>query len=138
MEQKIICRGFLYHQGKTLLIQRSLTELTMPGFYELPGGKVDFGEDPEEALKREFREEVNMDVEIVRPYQIFSYVSEYTNQHLVEIVFLVRLLSDPSLIRLSEDHSDYQWVSVKDDVPHGPLNEFTKRAISAGFQTVSS
>lgn len=52
MYQKIVCTGFIYHQGKMLIIKRSLREAFLPGFYELPGGKVDFGENPEEALKR--------------------------------------------------------------------------------------
>jgi 8-oxo-dGTP diphosphatase len=41
MVQNIVCTGFVYHQEKTLIIQRSLQETFLPGFYELPGGKVD-------------------------------------------------------------------------------------------------
>ncbi|MGX9706885.1 NUDIX domain-containing protein [Laceyella sacchari] len=50
--RKSFVQDFFYHQGKTLIIKRSLREAFLPGFYELPGGKVDFGENPEEALKR--------------------------------------------------------------------------------------
>jgi 8-oxo-dGTP diphosphatase len=86
MYQKIVCTGFIYHQGKTLIVQRSLKETFLPGYYELPGGQVNFGEDPVDALKREFREEVNLNVEVTKPYKIFSYVSENGNRHIVEIV----------------------------------------------------
>jgi 8-oxo-dGTP diphosphatase len=135
MDQKIVCSGFIYHQGKTLVVERSLRESFLPGYYELPGGKVDFGEDPSDALKREFREEVNLDVEIVKPYKVFSYVSENGNRHSVEIVFLVRLISDPAQIRLSEDHSAYRWISEK-DVQNYPISEETKNSIFSGFHAV--
>jgi 8-oxo-dGTP diphosphatase len=102
MYQKIVCTGFIYHQGKTLIVQRSLKEAFLPGYYELPGGQVNFGEDPSDALKREFREEVNLNVEVIKPYKIFSYVTENGNRHTVEIVFKVQLSDDPANIRLSE------------------------------------
>jgi 8-oxo-dGTP diphosphatase len=132
MVQNIVCTGFVYHQEKTLIIQRSLHETFLPGFYELPGGKVDFGEDPVQALKREFREEVNLHVEVKRPYKTFSYVSDNGKRHTVEIVYQVELHDDPSRIRLSEAHSAYQWIYEK-EVGHYLLSAETKDSILQGF-----
>ncbi|MBA4493810.1 NUDIX domain-containing protein [Paenactinomyces guangxiensis] len=36
----------------------------MPGYYELPGGQVNFGEDPNDALRRDFYEEVNLKITV--------------------------------------------------------------------------
>ncbi|SFJ19420.1 NUDIX hydrolase [Thermoflavimicrobium dichotomicum] len=135
MYQKIVCTGFIYHQGKTLIVQRSLQETFLPGYYELPGGKVDFGEDPGDALKREFREEVNLNVEVIKPYKIFSYVSENGNRHTVEIVYQVQLTDDPGNIRLSKDHSAYQWIS-ENDAHHYLISEETKDSILRRFKAV--
>lgn len=112
--QKIVVSGFLYHQGKVLVIQRSLAETFLPGFFELPGGKVDFGEDPSDALKREFREEVSLDVSVTGPYRTFSYVSDEGRRHTVEIVYFVRLDSNEITVRLSPAHTSYQWVNLEE------------------------
>jgi len=56
--QRIIVSGVLLNQaGEVFLTKRPLTKTIAPGKYHLPGGHVDFGEAPEEALIREFAEE---------------------------------------------------------------------------------
>lgn len=132
MVQKIVCTGFIYHQGKTLIVKRSFNETFLPGYYELPGGKVDFGEDPSDALKREIREEVNLNVEVKKPYKTFSYVSDNGKRHTVEIVYQVEPHDDPAHIQLSEAHLTYQWI-FKNEVQNYLLSEETKDSILRGF-----
>lgn len=55
--QKITVAGFLCVDDKVLVIRRSEKETYLTGYYELPGGKVDFGEHPKISLEREFLEE---------------------------------------------------------------------------------
>ncbi len=54
---RIAVRGLIMHEGKFLLMKRSKLARGEHGFWELPGGGLDFGEAPEEALKREIEEE---------------------------------------------------------------------------------
>jgi 8-oxo-dGTP diphosphatase len=49
--------------GKYLITQRRSTAV-LPGLWEFPGGKVEAGESDENALKRELRERVGVDVEV--------------------------------------------------------------------------
>jgi 8-oxo-dGTP diphosphatase len=49
--------------GKYLITQRRKTAV-LPGLWEFPGGKVEPGETEEEALRRELRERVGVDVEV--------------------------------------------------------------------------
>jgi 8-oxo-dGTP diphosphatase len=107
--QKIVVSGLLQHSGKVLLIRRSQREKFYPGHFELPGGKVDFGENPVKALEREFLEETNLKIAVENPLRTFSYVSEGGQRHSVEIVFRVFLVSNPSEIQLSADHDEYRW-----------------------------
>ena len=54
--QKIGVTAFVVSgDEKVLLLRRSKKEKFLPGYFELPGGKVDFGENPEKALERSKR-----------------------------------------------------------------------------------
>ena len=58
-----VAAGVLIERGRVLLTQRrSGTHLA--GAWELPGGKVEPGEDPRAALRRELREEVGVDARV--------------------------------------------------------------------------
>jgi len=54
------------NQGQILLIKRPLTEKIFPGKWSLIAGKMEWGETVEQALKREAREEVGVEVEVIR------------------------------------------------------------------------
>jgi 8-oxo-dGTP diphosphatase len=122
---------------KVLVIQRSEREKFLPGYFELPGGKVDFGEDPAEALAREFKEEVDLDVVVGNPYHTFSYVSESGNRHTVEILYKVSLADTTTTtkpnIKLSEDHSDSKWIGL-DQLEQLQLSDEIKSCIWKGYQ----
>lgn len=122
---------------KVLVIQRSQREKFLPGYFELPGGKVDFGEDPAEALAREFKEEVNLDVKVGNPYHTFSYISESGNRHTVEILYKVSLADTTTKpnIKLSEDHSDSKWIGL-DQLEQLQLSDEIKSCILKGFQSI--
>jgi 8-oxo-dGTP diphosphatase len=134
MIQKILCTGFLSHRNKILTIQRSSHEVFLPGYYELPGGKVDFGEDPQKALAREFLEEVGLRVMVGEPYHTFSYVSENGNRHTVEILYMVQLAKNETVenIRLSEDHMDAKWISAS-EVDFHKMTPQLKECVMKGF-----
>lgn len=56
--------------GDRVLITRRPAGKRHPGFWEFPGGKVDPGESPEEALHRELREELDAVVEVNGIYEV--------------------------------------------------------------------
>ena len=60
--------------GRLLLAQRPEGK-TMAGLWEFPGGKVEAGESPQAALKRELREELSVDV-AEDDMQAFAFASE--------------------------------------------------------------
>lgn len=56
-QQVITACAFIHHKfngvEKVFLPKRADTKKFLPGAYELPGGHIDFGEDPVSGLKRE-------------------------------------------------------------------------------------
>lgn len=58
-----VVTGLIRKDGKILLGLRPVGE-SLAGAWEFPGGKIEQGETPEEALKRELQEEVGIDAEI--------------------------------------------------------------------------
>lgn len=58
-----VVAGLVVHGGR-LLISRRLPEAHQGGCWEFPGGKVEPGESEPEALRRELREELGIEVEV--------------------------------------------------------------------------
>ena len=54
--------GFIHKEGKVLLIRRKFEP--NKGRWAPPGGLLEVGEDPEEAARREVREELGLEVEV--------------------------------------------------------------------------
>ena len=60
MKTDLVIGGFLIHDNKVLLIHHKKLDLWLP-----PGGHIEKDETPDDAVKREFKEELGVDVEIL-------------------------------------------------------------------------
>lgn len=58
-----VCAAVVEWQGKILLTERPLDK-QQGGFWEFPGGKIDAGESPHQALKRELQEELAITIAV--------------------------------------------------------------------------
>lgn len=63
---KEIAVGIVFKGGKILIAKRHENQM-LGGLWEFPGGKVEQGETHEECVVREFKEEVNLQIEVVKP-----------------------------------------------------------------------
>ncbi|MBI5412028.1 A/G-specific adenine glycosylase [Candidatus Peregrinibacteria bacterium] len=62
-----VAAGIIFKKGK-ILIQKRLTHGLMAGLWEFPGGKIETGETPKQALRRELKEELGITVKKLRPF----------------------------------------------------------------------
>jgi 8-oxo-dGTP diphosphatase len=60
-------------EGRVLVAERPEGKF-MAGWWEFPGGKVEFGESPEAALAREVREELGIEIEVDDPFHVVNVV----------------------------------------------------------------
>ena len=78
----------LVDKDKRVLIARRPEEKFMGGFWEFPGGKVEAGETPEEALRREAEEEIGVKLGCMGPMSFISEKRE--DHHAVVMVYVCR------------------------------------------------
>jgi 8-oxo-dGTP diphosphatase len=109
--QGIAVKSFIVKDGKVLLIRRSNLTKHKPGQWDIPGGRLEPGENPFDGLTRETMEETGLDIEIVAPLYI-DYFRRDDGQQITMIIFLCKPRSDE--IRLSKEHSEYRWTDLSD------------------------
>lgn len=104
--------GFILNsQEQFLIIQRSKKD-SSPGLWELPGGGIDFGEKMEDAAKREVKEEVGLDVKVIHPLTVVSDTEYDTERQFIRIVYFCKLKNEAQKVTLSQEHTDYIWISL--------------------------
>lgn len=103
----VAVKGLIFCDDKFLIIQRSDKTRGEFHYWEFPGGRMEFGEKPEEALKREVKEETGLEIKPICPLNMWTFFRE-ENVQLVGVNFLCT--TDSKKIQLSDEHLDYRWV----------------------------
>ncbi len=106
---RIAVKAFIVKDRKALLIKRRANDVHSPGKWDIPGGRLEPGENPLDGIRRECREEVGLDIEIVMPVEVQHFVRD-DGQKITMIIFLCRPLSEE--VKLSEEHTEYKWVDI--------------------------
>jgi mutator protein MutT len=104
----VVAAVVINSRGQVLLAQRKRPE-SLKGLWEFPGGKVEANENDESALKRELKEELELEIEDIQPIGIFP--TESSECRIRIQAFTCRARSDGFVIR---DHLDVRWVEKRD------------------------
>ncbi len=98
----------IVERGRVFLARRG-PSMSMPGCWEFPGGKVERGETPERALRRELREELGVEIELTA--YLGRGESAGTGRRIVLDVWLAR--HDGSPLR-SNEHDATGWFAASE------------------------
>lgn len=100
---EVVC-AIILKEGRVFATQRGYGEFK--DWWEFPGGKMELGETPEEALKREIREELS--TEISTDERLCTVEYDYPKFHLTMHCYLCSLLTDA--LHLNE-HEAARWLT---------------------------
>ena len=84
-EIRPVVLGIVKRQNK-LLVNRGYDEVTKEEFYRCIGGGIEFLEYSQDALKREFKEELNIDIKVEDFLGIFENIFTYNGKNAHELI----------------------------------------------------
>ena len=101
-----VVAAIIIKDGQVFATQRGYGEFH--GWWEFPGGKMEAGESPQLALKREIREELDAEIEVKELLETVEW--DYPNFHLTMHCFICNLRSES--LHLNE-HEAATWLNLE-------------------------
>lgn len=104
----------IFNKNKELLLKkRSKNSKNEIGKWEKPGGAIDYGETSAEAMKREIKEEVNIEIKIWGLLPHTDHIIKKDKQHWLALNYLADYRS--GTLKNMEPHKadDLKWFSLK-------------------------
>lgn len=111
-------------EGKLLLSLRGKAAKNERGKWEIPGGAIEFGETIESGLKREIKEEIGVDIEVVEMLQLADHILPDEGQHWVSPTYICKIISGTPNIMEPEKCERLEWFSL-DEAAKLPLSDVT-------------
>ena len=126
MIQRLSVRAIINEGGKALLLRRNSGRETILGKYELPGGKLAYGEQPEDALRRYLHDDAGLHIQSSQLFDAVTYI-DYDDREIQYgvIAYLVSLAPQRHPMKLSGNYSKYKWHSMS-GVQHSELTDLTQ------------
>jgi len=98
----------LNNKNEVLLIKRTERSAAhLKDLWDIPGGRTEIGEEPEDGLLREVQEEIGgIEFKVIKPVQVRSVVNNEEKQ-IIRITYLCKYVGGE--VRLSDEHNDFGW-----------------------------
>ena len=102
-------------QSELLVLKRSDRDTKFyPGYWNFPGGSVRRYEELLDAVKRETKEETNLEIEPDNEYFAVYYYPDGKEENAKAAVYAFKAKIVGGAIQLDKDHSEYKWISKND------------------------
>lgn len=127
MKQRIAVRIILKQENRTLLLKRSNGRESIVDKYELPGGRLAFLEQPEDAVYRYIKVDVGLKIKTAKLIDAISYIDkDYEDIQYILLLYRVEVELDANKkIKLSENYSDYLWINETESVDSNMMTDST-------------
>ncbi len=127
MRQRISVRAIIQQDGKTLLLRRASGRQSILGKYELPGGKLGYGEQPEDALRRYLYDDAGLHIRSAQLFDAVTYI-DHDNNSLQYVVITYTVSLAPLYghsVKLSGNYDKYKWQQLSKEHQEG-LTDLTQ------------
>ncbi len=120
--QRVAAYAVIVRAGEVLL-SRLAPSISEDELWTLPGGGIDFGEHPDDAVVREVHEETGLECHLGKPlwigsaHRVVDRESEPTDMHSVRIVYDAWVAADapePRVVEVDGSTVDARWLRVED------------------------
>lgn len=106
MKKYVKVVGAVIEKDEKILCAQRNSEKSLPNMWEFPGGKIEDGELPEAALKRELMEEMDCEINVLD--KIVTTVYEYDFATIELTTYYAEMVSDSIVLH---EHQDMKWLS---------------------------
>ena len=106
MKKYVKVVGAVIEKDEKILCAQRNGKKSLPNMWEFPGGKIEDGELPEAALKRELLEEMDCEINVLD--KIVTTVYEYDFATIELTTYYAEMVSDSIVLR---EHQDMKWLS---------------------------
>lgn len=131
-DPKTAVKGLILFRGKYLLLLRSDKENIDPSMWDMPGGGIEKGETERQALIREIKEEIGIDISSCKIFPIKNWTLKKSGIKLGGTDFLCILENCQKIkIKLSPEHIRAKWLSEKEIMGNEELPIWFKESVVA-------
>ncbi|MBS4540163.1 NUDIX domain-containing protein [Clostridium sp. D2Q-11] len=109
---KILTKSIIVKDKEILILKRSENSSFGGKLWDIPGGKLEFGETLKESIIREIKEETNIDINIKKTIASTSSINKSNDKQFITLIYLCEYHSGD--IKLDDEHIDYKWIKPKD------------------------
>jgi 8-oxo-dGTP pyrophosphatase MutT (NUDIX family) len=130
--QRVAVYGTCFDDSGHVLLVRAAAYLTVAGHWFLPGGGIDHGEEPVDALRREFFEETGLTVVVGRFRGVLSdtfTMPDGSSLHTVRLIYAIDSYSGTLVDEAGGSTDTARWIATV-DTPDLPLMPYVRRALT--------
>ncbi len=124
-------KALIFNEDKFLVMHNKGVEEDL---WELPGGRMEFGETAEETLRREMIEETGLIVNPIKLLDTWNLIRE--DYQIAGIIYLCQF--EQGEVRLSDEHDAFRWIGIDEKSLQMMYEVFRVRMVNWNWNEIKS